>query len=245
MLYDTDDILKDKEAIKAWLDKYRIKKYTIHEDFTVDVNGNVNLNDCNIKNIPVQFGVVNGTFECGYNKLTSLKGCPHTVNGEFHCSKNELINLIYGPKIVGKKYICVASGLTSLEGCPEKIYDSCDIHGNELITLKYGPVLVEGMFNCSYNKLQDLTHISKIIKGDIYCSNNPIINIESFDCQCSGFLKHSQSIIPSLEDYYITRYLNAPELDIKVSDLNKIILYNKMNDAVQNKLNTNAKKMKI
>lgn len=33
------------EEIREWLDKYNIKNYTINDDLTIDVNGDVNLNN--------------------------------------------------------------------------------------------------------------------------------------------------------------------------------------------------------
>jgi hypothetical protein len=93
-------MLKTKEEIIKWLERYKVENYTINEELTVDVNGNIDLNSKNIKSIDVNFNKINGSFYCHHNKLTNLKGCPKEVSGDFFCSHNKLI---------------------SLEGCPDKV----------------------------------------------------------------------------------------------------------------------------
>src|SRR5574344_2581190 len=78
--------------------KYDIKNYTINSDNSVDVDGNVYLWDKKLTSIPLNFNIVNGYFECGYNYLTSLKGCPVRVSNEFSCYNNQLTSLQYSPQ---------------------------------------------------------------------------------------------------------------------------------------------------
>ena len=59
--------------IKEWLDNHNIKNYTVNEDFTIDVDGDVwlegyHLND--VAQIPdyIRFGKVNGKFVLTNNK---------------------------------------------------------------------------------------------------------------------------------------------------------------------------------
>ena len=93
-------MLKTKEEIEEWLNKMQIKKYTINDDLTVDVDGYVNISRKNLTEIPFQFGKVYGYFDCSVNKLTSLKGCPIYVNGQFWCDMNKLKNLDNCPEHV-------------------------------------------------------------------------------------------------------------------------------------------------
>jgi len=72
--------------------KYHIKNYTINDDMSISVNGNVDLSDKNLKSIPIKFKEVTGYFYCSYNQLTSLKYCPETVGGDFWCSYNQITN---------------------------------------------------------------------------------------------------------------------------------------------------------
>jgi len=72
--------------------KYGIRQYTINDDMSISVNGNVDLSDKNLKSIPIKFKEVTGYFYCSYNQLTSLKYCPETVGGDFWCSYNQITN---------------------------------------------------------------------------------------------------------------------------------------------------------
>ena len=68
-----------KEGIKSWLFKHRIENYTINDDLTIDVNGNVYLTDRRLKEIPFKFNKIYGRFDCNSNKLESLKNAPNYV----------------------------------------------------------------------------------------------------------------------------------------------------------------------
>lgn len=88
-----------KEQVKEWLDHYRIEKYTINDDLSVDVEGNVYLLGQKFIGFPVQFNKVNGNFiiERCVN-LISLKGSPRTLNGNFDCRNcRMLVSLEYAP----------------------------------------------------------------------------------------------------------------------------------------------------
>jgi hypothetical protein len=86
--------------------KYGIKNWSINSDGLVDVNGNVNLNNQGLTEIPLKFGKVTGDFNCNYNQLTTLKGCPNTVGGWFDCIDNKLTSLEFCPRSVGRHFYC-------------------------------------------------------------------------------------------------------------------------------------------
>ena len=65
--------------------KYYIRNYKINPDGSIDVNGNVDLSYMGLTKIPLKFNKVNGWFDCSYNKLTSLEGCPKEVEWSFYC----------------------------------------------------------------------------------------------------------------------------------------------------------------
>jgi len=76
--------------IKQWLKKMGIENYTIKDNGVVDVDGdNVVISYHNLTKIPIQFGYVDGDFNCGYNNLTSLQGGPREVGGDFYCGNNK------------------------------------------------------------------------------------------------------------------------------------------------------------
>ena len=94
-------MLKTKNGIENWLKKYEIQNYTINNDLTVDVDGDVYLYYKKLKQIPIKFDIIKGYFNCSNNYLTSLDFCPKEVGGNFNCSWNELISLDGCPKSVG------------------------------------------------------------------------------------------------------------------------------------------------
>ena len=89
------------EKIKEICDKYEIKNYNINPDGSIDVNGSVNLNGFGLTELPLTFNDIIGSFECDYNQLTTLKGCPVKVGGYFACVGNKLTNLKFAPKKIG------------------------------------------------------------------------------------------------------------------------------------------------
>ena len=91
--------------IEAWCEEMGIRNYTINSKGEIDVNGNVDLNGIDIKELPYKFSKVTGFFsvyEC--NNLTSLKNCPNYVEDFFSCS------------------LCFK--LDSLEGCPKEVKEA-------------------------------------------------------------------------------------------------------------------------
>jgi hypothetical protein len=119
-------------SIHDWCVKYDVHTFRVNDDDTVDVLGGVNINKSFLEKIPVQFGWVNGSFNCSGNKLKSLDGCPKEVGESFFCSSNKLTTLIGGPLEVGGWYYCASNKLTSLEGCPMKV--------NKKINCEYNPI---------------------------------------------------------------------------------------------------------
>ena len=120
-------------VIFLWLKSYNVENYTINDDLSVDVAGDVNLSGMGLSSIPIKFGIVVGNFNCNYNRLSSLESCLISVCGNFNCSYNNLQNLIGCPDMVGS-FLC---GF------------------NKLDTLKYCPDIISGNFNCGDNKLKE------------------------------------------------------------------------------------------
>ena len=72
--------------------EYNITNYTINDDGSIDVNGDVDLYNCNLTELPLVFNKVSGWFDCGKNRLTSLEFCPDYVGNWFSCESNQLTN---------------------------------------------------------------------------------------------------------------------------------------------------------
>lgn len=79
--------LTTKEEITDWLNQYDVQNFSINQDLTVDVDDTVDLRHLEGLNneIPIQFGVVSGSFWCQESNLTTLSGSPREVGGNFIC----------------------------------------------------------------------------------------------------------------------------------------------------------------
>ena len=144
--------INNKIKILYYLKKYEIINFELIEDheygYVVNVNGDVNLFNKHLKNIPFQFNIVKGDFICKYNFLKTLKCCPKVVHGKFDCSDNELKSLEYCPKIVNGDFYCQNNDLR-IEG------------------LKYLPTKIDSNnlyigYNKCLNDLQDIQNFNKL-----------------------------------------------------------------------------------
>lgn len=97
--------------------KYEIEDYTINDDMSIDVDGDVNLSQQDLTELPLNFNEVSGDFSCAMNQLTSLVGCPVKVGGTFQCNYNVLTSLVFCPKRVAGVFDCSHNKLNSFEGC--------------------------------------------------------------------------------------------------------------------------------
>jgi len=175
-----------REEVIEVCKKYRIKNYTINDDLSIDVDGDVELDSRNLEYLPLKFNYVNGHFDCAYNRLETLEGCPQTVGGYFFCFENELKTLEGSPQTVGGDFGC------SL---------------NELITLEGSPQTVNGNFLCFGNELKDLEYFPEVI-GNVYIKENPV------DLLVHTFIETADSfMIEDFIDYEIVRNRDTVMLD--------------------------------
>lgn len=102
--------------IKKWLAEKGIENYTIKNDNTIDINGDLvfaklaheNLISPIIEFLPdyIQFATIYGNFDISGCSLLHLRGCPIKVTESFDCSINELNSLDFCPKYVGGEFVC-------------------------------------------------------------------------------------------------------------------------------------------
>ena len=121
-----------KSTIETWCDEMGIQNYTINDKGEIDVDGDVNLNNKNFKELPYKFGSVTGYFSLSGNKsLTSLKNCPNFIGAFFSCSYCISLKSIKGsPHSVGGSFYCFGCKIVdSLEGCPSVIRGGFDCSG--------------------------------------------------------------------------------------------------------------------
>jgi hypothetical protein len=185
-------------SIEDWCDKFNITNYDIVNGL-VNVDQNVVMSIKELEKIPIQFGIVNGSFACNHNQLTSLKGspskvfsgfmcfdnilttlegCPNEVGGRFDCSKNELTSLKYCSDTIGSDLHCSGNILTTLDGSPRKINGHFSCTNNRLTSLKGGPEKVDFDFNCSVNILTSLEGSPIEVGEDFACIGNKLTSLE-------------------------------------------------------------------
>jgi hypothetical protein len=174
------------DDIKSICDELNITNWTVNSDGTVDVDGDVYLNQSGLEKLPLKFGKVSGHFICYSNQLTSLEGAPREVGGGFYCWRNQLTSLEGAPYEVGSIFNCSENQLTSLEGGPKEVGGNFNCENNKLTSLEGGPKEVGGNFYCSYNNLIGLEGAPSYVGGDFWCDENELITLEGGPKEIGG-----------------------------------------------------------
>ena len=196
---------ESKEDIHSLCKKYDIRNYTINEDGSIDVDGNVYLNGKKLIELPLKFGKVSGDFSCHFNNLTSLEGSPREVGGHFSCGYNQLITLEGSPLSVGGIFNCYGNKLTSLSGISKYISG--------------------GGIYCPYNKLRDVRGVKDGWRGYIDIDNNPVHEIFKLfpEERCDEVIEYLNEhdvirdgkvvVLQALELVFHEMGLEVPEID--------------------------------
>ena len=119
------------KTFKEFLNESTIK-FKINKDLSIDAFQDVNIATKNLKEIPLNFNIIEGNFACSDNKLITLKGCPKEVKGNFYCHINQLTSLDGCPKIVRGSFWCSNNQLTSLKGCPKEVLRNFNCSDNKV-----------------------------------------------------------------------------------------------------------------
>ncbi len=128
-----------------WVD-FKISKYTVNDDGSLNVFGNVDLNGVKMHYLPFDFHYVGGYLDISYSKLESLRGIPEYMSGSFYSNSTNLKSLEGSPKYVGGEYDCGHNKLESLEGSPKYVGDRFSCNGcPTLEDLKYSPITIGDM----------------------------------------------------------------------------------------------------
>jgi hypothetical protein len=167
-----------REEVMQVCEKYEIRYYTINDDLSIDVDGDVSLTSNGLEYLPLKFNYVSSNFVCSDNKLKTLEGCPQTVSGSFYCYDNELESLEGCPQTVSGSFDCYNNKLVSLEGCTQTINGSFDCYNNKLVSLEGCPQTINGDFLCSYNELITLEGCPQTVGRNFDCSNNKLKDLE-------------------------------------------------------------------
>jgi hypothetical protein len=169
-------IFESNTEIDKICKKYNIINYTINSDNSVDVDGDVKLCGKKLESIPLNFNIVNGYFDCSWNHLTSLKGCPVRVGGGFYCYYNKLTSLKYSPQYMENgDFSCYGNQIESLQYCTELIRSGFYCRNNKLTSLEHHPT-VYGEFSCWNNQINTFENFY-YYKENVDFKNNPIYDI--------------------------------------------------------------------
>ena len=94
-------------------------EYTINDDLTVSVDGDVYWKS-NKPKLSVTFSEVTGKFNCSSSNLESLEGCPKKVK-KFYCSDSKNLTSLKGGPEEAMYYDCSGCNLLSLKDAPKKV----------------------------------------------------------------------------------------------------------------------------
>lgn len=146
--------------------QYKIINYSINNDGSIDVEKEVYLAEKNLTKLPLKFNKVGKTFHCGFNKLTTLEGCPREVGGNFYCNHNQL---------------------TSLQGCPDFVRFSFDCDHNSISTLEHCPALLKNGYEFQDNKFPRIVEDQLLYKDNMDNINIFLKYQEHFGVWENGF----------------------------------------------------------
>jgi hypothetical protein len=186
--------------IKNWLDKMNIKNYTISESGMVNVSDSVDISNKNLTSIPIQFGLIDGSFDCSHNQLTSFHNFPRVITKFLSCYANKFTHLKDMPE-VGEGIDVSYNELVSLEGIQKTIKGYLYIQGNKLTSLKGGPDKIKGAFIASKNQLVTLEAGPTQVKGSYYVQENKLVSLKGIPLKletvdCSENLLENLAFIP-------------------------------------------------
>lgn len=126
-------------------------------DGSVYVKEPIYLNDKGLERLPDLSNVVlDASFYCQNNQLSSLRGAPQIVTGGFFAQSNALVTLDGAPTDVGAAFYCQQNRLETLAHAPRRVGSFFDCADNLLTTLDGGPENVGHTYHCARNRLQSL-----------------------------------------------------------------------------------------
>ena len=103
-------LLRKKEEIEAWLEKYEIQDYQLIKDekygYVVNVFEFINLSNKGLKSIDVKFNEIKSSLICNYNELESFEGFPEKILIGLHIGNNKFTSLKGCTKEIGEYFNC-------------------------------------------------------------------------------------------------------------------------------------------
>lgn len=127
-----------------FLNSHTLGKWEINPNTKlIDIRGSFSFKDLGTSSMRgLKFGEVTGNFDCSFNNLKTLRGCPIKVGGNFLCSGNPIKNLKGAPLEIGGHFEFIGDPINSLEGLPERISDGFCLNGFYITEDEYTDLLV-------------------------------------------------------------------------------------------------------
>ena len=182
--------ITNKVQLEKWLRDNGFTEYHIYDDLSVDIVGDVNLNNIREEGepIPIKFRNVYGGFSTGGGDLYNLKGAPEFISEYLDCSANNLESLEYFPKVIKGDVHMYLNSIDSFKGIHLHIkeingYLKCDLITKNLL----GVFFIKGLKGIDYeysdNKDDYPEHMQDIIKivdynlknGDVHSCQEELI----------------------------------------------------------------------
>lgn len=160
--------------------QYKIEKYSINPDGSVDVDGNVDLSSRNLSILPLKFRRVMGNFNVQYNCVRTLENSPVSVGGNLNCFNNHLKNFIGGPRWVGGDFYAYNNSLISLQGSPHEVVGNYFISGNDKLSNLVGCTLkIGGNFSFDDSLLSSFSGEDDIeFDGDFFLNETQYVQLD-------------------------------------------------------------------
>ena len=197
-----------KQRAKSQCKSLGIQNYTINDDGTVDVNGDLviylslDARKDEPPNILINFNKVNGDVDISLNwRNLGRNELPFTFNevtGSFFVDHCQLESLKGCPKKVGRCFSARVNILFTLEGAPKTVGSDFSVSHNLLRDLKGSPKYVGGYVDVSSNELESLEGLTSRIDGALDFSDNRITSFDHYtDCKITaeGFVSNPISLI--------------------------------------------------
>ena len=130
--------MNEVELIIGFCESNQIKNYTINDDNSIDVDGNVSFFIRYTSKIPIKFNKVTGYFVINYGRdvyLESLENSPREVGGSFNVSNIKLKSLKGAPNFVGGNFYCYNNDISSLEYFPNFVDGNVELFNNPIESL--------------------------------------------------------------------------------------------------------------
>ena len=166
-----------------------------------------------------------GSFDCSYNRITSLIGGPTHVDFSYICVHNELTDLSGCATSIGASVACNHNRLTSLHGIPREIFGFFDCYHNpDLKTLEDGPKMVAKTYNIRNTGVISLNGGPRTVGASFICSHTPITSLEHFPEHVGGDMLFDNTKLTDLHDVHlIMKYVNG-RLNISGTNIRSHVL---------------------